>query len=186
MRTINVIFSKLTQISIRRVVRLPLNDETMHPCVPPRLWRSSRTMPGSPRSETPIIDSSQCFQRNFSSLSNFREGFDSRIQFSKLLRVGRSFRFLTFICLKLSIVFLEHLCVPCFDFTESLETPEIFERCVLFTLCPTKFCNLSGNLSIGERHLTLHKENTHTPTNGYWYQDDHSYGFLSAFWAGRF
>jgi len=130
----------------------------MYPRVPPRLWRSARTMPGSPRSETPIIDSSQCFQRNFSSLSNFREGFDSWIHFSKPLRVGGSLRFLSFVRLKLSIVFLEHLRVPCFDFTESLETSEILEGCVLFALCTTKLCNLFGNLSICERHLTIYKE----------------------------
>ena len=46
----------LLQILIRRVVRLPLNNKTMNPRVPPRLWRGSRTMPGSPRSETPIVD----------------------------------------------------------------------------------------------------------------------------------
>jgi hypothetical protein len=48
-------YSLRFQILIRSVVRLPLRDETMHPRVPPRLWRSSRTMPGSPRSETSIV-----------------------------------------------------------------------------------------------------------------------------------
>ena len=146
----------LPQIGISRVVRLPLNDETMHPRVPPRLWRGSRTMPGSPRSETPIIDSSQCFQRNFSSLSNFRDGFDSRIQFSKLLRLGRSFRFLAFVRLKFSIVFFEHLLVTSLNLCQCFESSEVFKWCVNFTFSSSKFINFFSNLIIVERHLIFY------------------------------
>ena len=46
----------LPQILISRVIRLPLNYKTMHSRIPPRLWRSARSVSGSPRGETSIID----------------------------------------------------------------------------------------------------------------------------------
>jgi hypothetical protein len=94
-----------SQILIRRVVRLPLSDEAVYPSIPPRLWRGSRTMPGSPRGETPIVDRLEGLQRHASSLSNFRERFDSWVHLSKLLRVGRSLCFLSLVRLEIFVVF---------------------------------------------------------------------------------
>src|SRR5210317_2553895 len=107
------------QILVSRVVRLPLRDEAVYPRVPPRLWRGSRTMPGSPRGESPIVDGLHSLQRNLSSLSNFREGFGSRIHFPKLLGVGGSFSLLSLVCTESPVVSLEHLLIACLNFSES-------------------------------------------------------------------
>jgi len=127
----------------------------MHSRVSPRLWRGSRTMPGSPRGETPIVDRFECFQRHASSLSNFRERFGSRIHLSKLLRVGRGLCLLSLVRLEIFVVSPEHLLVTGLDLTQGGEPPEIFERCVNLALRFTQFPNLLGNLSIAQRHLTL-------------------------------
>jgi hypothetical protein len=147
-------YSLRFQICIRSVIRLALSGKTMHPRVPPRLWRSSRTMPGSPRSETPIVDCLESLQRNFSSLSNFREGFGSRIHFPKSLGVGGSFGLSSPVRLEIFIVPLEHLFVSGFNVRQRFESPEVLERCVYLTLLFTQLTNLPGNLSISERHLT--------------------------------
>src|SRR6056300_50507 len=99
----------------------------MNPRVPPRLWRGSRTMPGSPRGESPIVDGLHSLQRNLSSLSNFREGFGSRIHLPKSLGVGGSFSFLSLVRLEKCIIFPEHLFVTRLNFPESCKPPEIFE-----------------------------------------------------------
>src|SRR5210317_2279637 len=112
-------------------------------------------MPGSPRGETPIVDRLEGLQRHASSLSNFRERFGSRIQFSKLLRVGRSFCFLSLVRLEKFIIFPEHLFVAGLDLLEGGEPPEVFEGCVDPTLLFTQFPNLLGNLSIAQGHLTF-------------------------------
>src|SRR6056300_76434 len=143
------------QILISRVIRLPLRDEAVHSRVPPRLWRGSRTMPGSPRSESPIVHGLEGLQRHASSLSNFRERFDSWVHLSKLLRVGRSFCFLSLVSLEVFVVSLEHLFVAGLNLREGGESPDIFKGCVDFTLLFTQFPDLLGNLSIAQGHLTL-------------------------------
>jgi hypothetical protein len=127
----------------------------MNPSVSPRLWRGSRTMPSSPRSETPIVDRLECLQRHASSLSNFRERFDPWVHLSKLLRVGRSLCFLSLVRLEVFVVPFEHLLVASLDLSQGSESPEIFEGCVDLTLRFTQFPNLLGNLSIAQRHLTF-------------------------------
>jgi len=109
-------------------------------------------MPGSPRGETPIVDRLEGLQRHASSLSNFRERFDSRVHLSKLLRVGRSLCFLSLVRLEIFVVSPEHLLVAGLDFLEGGEPPEIFEGCVNLTLRFTQFPNLLGNLSIAQGH----------------------------------
>jgi len=94
-------------------------------------------MPGSPRSEPPIIDGLYDFQRNLSSLRNFREGFSSRIHLPKLLGVGGSLGFLSRICSELGVVFFEHFSVSHFNFSECFETSEIFKWSVNFSLSPS-------------------------------------------------
>src|SRR6056300_236349 len=138
----------LPQILIRRIVGLPLRDEAVYPSIPPRLWRGSRTMPGSPRSESPIVHRLEGLQRHASSLSNFRERFDSWVHLSKLLRVGRSFCFLSLVRLESFIVSLEHLFVAGLDLLEGGESPEIFKGCIDLTFGFTQLPNLLGNLSI--------------------------------------
>jgi len=118
------IMNSLPQILIRRVVGLPLSGETMDPSIPPRLWRGSRTMPGSPRSESPVVHSLHSPQRNLSSLSNFSEGFSSRIHLPKFLGVGGSFCLLSLISSELGVVPLEHLLITCLNPCESLKPPE--------------------------------------------------------------
>ena len=145
----------IPKVFVSRVVRLPLSDETMNPSIPPRLWRGSRTMPGSPRGETPIVHRLEGLQRHASSLSNFRERFGSRIHLSKPLRVGRSLCLLSLVRLEVFVVSPEHLLVAGLDLTQGDEPPEIFEGCVNLTLRFTQFPNLLGNLSIAQRHLTL-------------------------------
>src|SRR5210317_224881 len=147
------------QILVSRVVRLPLRDEAVHPRVAPRLWRGSRTMPGSPRGETPIVDRLEGLQRHASSLSNFRERFDSRIHLSKLLRVGRGLCLLSLVRLEIFVVPFEHLLVAGLNLLEGGKSPEVFEGCVDFTLLFTQFPDLLGNLSIAQRHLTLEQDN---------------------------
>jgi hypothetical protein len=143
------------QILIRRVIRLPLRDEAVNPRVSPRLWRSTWAVSCPPRSESPIVHGLEGLQRHASSLSNFRERFGSRIHLSKLLRVGRSFCFLSLVRLEKFIIFPEHLFVTGLDLLEGGESPEIFEGCVDPTLLFTQLPNLLGNLSIAQRHLTF-------------------------------
>ena len=147
---------KSSQIRIRRVVRLPLSGKTMHPRVPPRLWRSSRSMPGSPRSESPIVDCLEGLQRNASSLRNIWQRLNTWIPFPELLGVGGSLRLSSFVCSKLGVIFFEHLLVTSFNLLESPKPPEVFEGCIDLTFCSTQFPNFSSNLSISEGHLTLH------------------------------
>src|SRR6056300_312868 len=120
----------------------------MHSRVSPRLWRSSRTMPSSPRGETPIVHRLEGLQRHASSLSNFRERFDSWVHLSKLLRVGRSLSFLSLVRLESFVVSLEHLFVAGLDLLEGGEPPEIFKGCIDLTFGFTQLPNLLGNLSI--------------------------------------
>ena len=112
-------------------------------------------MPGSPRGETPIVDRLEGLQRHASSLSNFRERFDSRIHLSKLLRVGRGFCLLSFVRLEKFIILSEHLLVAGFDILEGGESPEVFEGCVDFTLLFTQLPNLLDDDFITDRHITL-------------------------------
>jgi hypothetical protein len=88
-----------------------------------------------------------------SSLSNFRERFDSRIHFSKLLRVGRSLGFLSLVRFKRGVVLLEHFGVSRLNILEGGEPPEIFEGSVDLSLGASKFTDLLSNLSIREGHL---------------------------------
>ena len=141
-------YSLRSQILICSVIRLTLRDETMYPRVPPRLWRSSRTMPGSPRSETPIVDCLESLQRNFSSLGNLWEGFGSRIHFPKSLGVLGSFGLSSLVRLEKFIIFLEHLFVTGLDLLEGGEPPEVFEGCVDPSLPFTQLPNLLGDLGI--------------------------------------
>jgi len=125
------------QITIRRIICLPLSGETMNPSICPCLGRCSWSVPGSPCSESPIVDGLHGFQRNFSSLRNFREGFSSRIHLPKLLGVGGSLGFLSRICSEFCIVFFEHFSVSHFNFSECFETSEIFKWSVNFSLSPS-------------------------------------------------
>src|SRR6056300_1976746 len=127
----------------------------MNSRVPPRLWRGSRTMLGSPRSESPIVHRLEGFQRNLSSLSNFREGFGSWIHLPKLLGVGGSLSFLSLVRLESFIVSLEHFLITRLNFPESCKPPEIFEGCVDLTFGFTQFPDLLGDGCIAERHLTF-------------------------------
>jgi len=113
-------------------------------------------MPGSPRSESPIVDGLHSLQRNLSSLSNFREGFGSRIHFPKSLGVGGSFSFLSLVCSELGVVFFEHFLIACLDFSESCKSPEIFEGCVDLTFGFTQLSNLLGDGCIAEKHLIFY------------------------------
>jgi len=131
----------------------------MDPSIPPRLWRGSRTMPGSPRSESPVEHSLHSPQRNLSSLSNFREGFSSRIHLPKFLGVGGSLCLLSLVRLEKFIIFPEHLFITCLNPLESCKPPEIFEGCVDLTFRITQLPDLLGDGSIAERHLTLHRDN---------------------------
>ena len=147
----------LPQISISRVIRLPLHDEAVHPRVSPRLWRGSRTMPGSPRGETPIIDRLEGLQRNASNLRNVWKGFDTRaVLFPKLLGVGGSLCLLSLIRFEASVISFKHFFVSCFDVFEGGESPEILEWSVYLTFGSTQLTNLLKNLNICERHLTLY------------------------------
>jgi len=112
-------------------------------------------MPGSPRGESPIIDRLEGLQRHTSSLSNFRERFDSRIHLSKLLRVGRGLCFLSLIRLESFVVPLEHLLIAGLNLLGGGESPEIFEGCVDLTFGFTQLSNLLGDGCITQRHLTL-------------------------------
>ena len=116
-------------------------------------------MPGSPRSESPIVDGLHSLQRNLSSLSNFREGFGSRIHLPKLLGVGGSLSFLSLVRLESFIVSLEHLLIACLNFSESCKPPEIFKGCVDLTFRFTQLPDLLGDGCIAERHLTLDRDN---------------------------
>jgi hypothetical protein len=115
-------------------------------------------MPGSPRSESPIVHGLEGLQRHTSSLSNFRERFGSRIHLSKLLRVGRGLCLLSLVRLEIFVVLPEHLLVAGLNLLEGGESPEIFKGCVDFTLLFTQFPNLLGNLSIAQGHLIMDKE----------------------------
>src|SRR6056300_407448 len=112
-------------------------------------------MPGSPRSESPIVHGLEGLQRHASSLSNFRERFDSWIHLSKLLRVGRSLCFLSLVRLEKFIIFPEHLLIAGLDLLEGGKPPEIFEGCIDLALRFTQLPNLLGNLSIAQWHLTF-------------------------------
>ena len=147
----------LPQILIRRVIRLSLNDETMHPRVPPRLWRSYRTMPGSPRGETSVVDRLEGLQRHASSLRNVWKGFDTRsVLLPKLLGVGGSLCLLSFVRFEAAVISFKHFFVSCFDVFEGGESPEILEWSVYLTFGSTQLTNLLKNLNICERHLTLY------------------------------
>ena len=109
-----------SQILISRIVRLPLSGEAVHPRVPPRLWRSSRSMPGSPRSESPIVDGLHSLQRNASSLRNIWQRLNiGAVPFPELLGVGGSLRLSSFVCSELGVISLEHLLVTSFNLLES-------------------------------------------------------------------
>ena len=128
----------------------------MHSRVPPRLWRSSRTMPGSPRSETPVVDRLEGLQRHASSLSNVWKGFDTRsVLLPKLLGVGGSLCLLSLVRFEAAVISFKHFFVSCFDLFEGGESPEILEWSVYLTFGSTQLTNLLKNLNICERHLTL-------------------------------
>jgi len=110
-------------------------------------------MPGSPRSEPPVVDGLHSLQRNLSSLSNFREGFGSRIHFPKSLGVGGSLCLLSLVRLESFIVSLEHFLIACLNFSESCKPPEIFEGCIDLTFGFTQLPHLLGDGCIAERHL---------------------------------
>jgi len=112
-------------------------------------------MPGSPCGETPIVHRLEGLQRHASSLSNFRERFDSWVHLSKLLRVGRSLCFLSLVRLEIFVVSPEHLLIAGLDLLEGGKPPEIFEGCIDLTLKFTQLPNLLGNLSIAQWHLTF-------------------------------
>ena len=115
-------------------------------------------MPGSPRGETPIVDRLEGLQRHASSLSNFRERFDSWVHLSKLLRVGRSLCFLSLVRLEIFVVSLEHLLIAGLDLLEGGEPPEIFKGCVDLALRFTQLPDLLGDGCIAQRHLNYDKD----------------------------
>ena len=112
-------------------------------------------MSSSPRGESPIVHGLKGLQRHTSSLSNFRERFDSRIHLSKLLRVGRGPCLLSSVRLEKFVIFPEHLLVAGFDILEGSESPEVFEGCVDPTLRFTQLPDLLDDDLITERHITL-------------------------------
>jgi hypothetical protein len=94
-----------------------------------------------------------------SSLSNFRERFDSWVHLSKLLRVGRSLCFLSLVRLEIFVVSLEHLLIAGLDLLEGGEPPEIFKGCIDLAPRFTQFPNLLGDGCIAQWHLTFSGDN---------------------------
>ena len=115
-------------------------------------------MPGSPCGESSIVHGLEGLQRHASSLSNFRERFDSWVHLSKLLRVGRSLCFLSLVRLEIFVVPLEHLFVTGLDLLEGGEPPEIFKGCVDLALRFTQLPDLLGDGCIAQRHLNYDKD----------------------------
>ena len=147
----------IPKVFVSRVIRLPLHDEAVYPRIPPRLWRGSRTMPGSPRGESPVVHSLESLQRHASSLRNVWKGFDTRsVLLPKLLGVGGSLCLLSLIRFEASVISFKHFFVSCFDVFEGGESPEILEWSVYLTFGSTQLTNLLKNLNICEGHLTLY------------------------------
>jgi len=106
-------------------------------------------MPGSPRSESPIVDGLHSLQRYPSSLRDLWERLDLRsILFPKLLGVGGGAGLDPTVCFEIFVVPLEHLLVAGLDLPQGLKSPEVLEGCIDFALGFPQLPNLLGDFGV--------------------------------------
>jgi len=128
----------------------------MHSRICPRLWRSTRSVSGSPRGESSIVHGSQCLQWYLRRLRNFWKGLRVRVLFAESFRVRGGARFHVLIGREFRVCFLFHFHVSSFYVLECLEPSEICKGCVYWTLRSTQFSNFLRYFLISEGHLNYY------------------------------
>ena len=125
----------------------------MHSRICPRLWRSARSVSGSPRGESSIVHSSQCLQWYLRRLRNFWKGLCVRVLFAESFRVRGGTRFHVLIGREFRVGLLQHLSVTRFHILQRLESPEIFEGGVHRTFLLSKFTDFFQYFLVCQSHL---------------------------------